>query len=240
MALEVGEDVLDEEGLQGRALQSRQGGAVPGFDEQRGGRREQVVENPPLNVEDRLDVRHAPVTVDLQVGDVALRTPDLHEDRPPGVDRRRLPVGSGFEVVEQVELHEVDDAGGDFVDHPVPVTVGRGVLLEGHLDLVDPAVEHHARRRHDALARLRLRQIGIDGLEAHLRLEGADEEFAHRDCAALQEERAHAQVRVDAFNLRRDQPETAEGVGVDDNLAVVDPLAVEIPESGRGTSHGRR
>ena len=86
VTLEVGEDVPDEEGLQRWPLQVREGAGIVGFDEQRRCRREQVVENPPLDVKDRLNVRHTPVSVDLQIGNVAVRTPDLHKDRPAGVD----------------------------------------------------------------------------------------------------------------------------------------------------------
>ena len=68
VALEVGEDVFDEEGLQGRPLQVREGAGVIGFDEQRGGGREQVVENPPLNVEDRLDVCYTVGSLSFQDG----------------------------------------------------------------------------------------------------------------------------------------------------------------------------
>ena len=43
-------------------------------------------------------------------------------------------------------------------------------------------------------------QIGIDGLEAHLGLEGAHQELAHGDRLAVEEERPHAQVGVHALH----------------------------------------
>src|SRR5664279_1312486 len=102
---------------------------------------------------------------------------------------RPCDAGGGLEVIEEVELHEIDQTDRDLIDHTV--AVGIETVAAGHgrrLDAVHGAVEYEARRGDDALAidggGL---QIRVVGLQTHLRVEGTDEKFANRDGPTLGE-----------------------------------------------------
>ena len=85
---------------------------------------------------------------------------------------------------------------------PSPSGSSVGVLRRRRLDHVDAAVEHHPRRGDDARARLAAAEVGVGGLQTHLGVEGADQELADGDRPAVQEERPHAEVGVDAPDAR--------------------------------------
>src|SRR5438552_533082 len=111
VALEVREDVLDQERLQGWTLQRRELGPVVDGREEGRGRREQPVEDAAYGIEGGFDVGDASVAIDLQIRLVAARAANVHEDAAPVARDRRLLTRAGLEVVQEVELEEVDDAG---------------------------------------------------------------------------------------------------------------------------------
>src|SRR3989442_12720460 len=70
-------------------------------------------------------------------------------------------------------------------------------------NLIQGAVKDHAGGSYNPSSGLRRGEIGVIGLQAHLGVQRAHDEFAHRNCPALREEGANAQVgRVDRKSTR--------------------------------------
>ncbi len=112
-------------------------------------------------------------------------------------------VRGGLEVVEQIELEIIDEAARNLVGDAILVRILVGARGRRRFQAVQRTVEHHARGRDHATARFGSRQFGIDGLQSHLVIQRADDEFANRDLAAVREKRPHAQIRIDADHARR-------------------------------------
>jgi hypothetical protein len=66
-----------------------------------------------LEVVGGLDFRHAPVAREGEIRDVALGAADGLESSTTGPCHQGLPVGPWLEVVEEIELQMVDQAGRD-------------------------------------------------------------------------------------------------------------------------------
>ena len=143
---------------------------------------------------------------------MAARAANVHEDAAPVARDWRLLTRAGLEVVQEVELEEVDDAGRDLV------RAGRR-----RLDCVRLAVEDHAARRRHGAARARGGQIRIDRAQPHLVVQRSDDEFSDGDRPPVQEERPNAQVGVDALDARG----VDRAVGASGDRAVADALALE-------------
>ena len=123
----------------------------------------------------------------------------------PRCVRGGLRAEPGLEVVQQVELHVVDERRVDLVAHAVAV----GVAC-----CRSPAAARTCRgsgrrrsrpgwsRGSAPTDRVAAHSTGSVACEAHLGVERADRELADRDRLAVVEERAHAQVRVDALEPR--------------------------------------
>ena len=196
VALKVSKNVLHEERLEIGQLQSREAAAIIHRMEECGRGGEEIVEDPVDGIVDGLDVRHAPVAIDLKILDVARIAPNLVEQIKSVLSARGLLVQAGLEIVQEVELQMVDDGGVYFIDSSCHIG-GRGSL-----DSILRSVEHHARWRNDFCPGTCRSQIGIYRLKAHLSVQCAYDKFAHRNCPALREERAHTQVRIDALHVR--------------------------------------
>src|SRR5262249_58743266 len=91
------------------------------------------VEDPVLGIEGGLDVRHPPVVVDREVGDVAAGAAQVPEEDASRVRAVGRLTPAGREVVEQVELHVVDQALRDLDGDTVPIWIGDGVVGWGGL-----------------------------------------------------------------------------------------------------------
>jgi hypothetical protein len=216
VALEVGEDVLHHEGLPGRqelgVLQTVDGIDVAigeHLDAHRGAR-EEAIEDPVDGIVHGLYVRHAAVALERQVLHVTLRAADLLHQGQTLPATRRLPAATGLEVVEQVELQVVHHGGVDLVHDSVAVGIGIAARADGRsLERVLGRVEDEAGRARHALDRSGLGQgakAGIVGRQAHLGLEGADDELPDRDRPPVVKEGPHAQIGIhtlDAGGIQR-------------------------------------
>ena len=75
------------------------------------------------------------------------------------------------------------------------------MLLTGGASILSvAAVEHHPGGRDDSTAPRRGKQVGVRSFEAHLRVEGADQELTNRHGFAMREERADPEVGIHAFH----------------------------------------
>src|SRR2546428_3526910 len=110
MALEIGEDVLDEKGAELRRLQSGKSAVVIRLIKERGGGGEEIVEDAVGRIVNSLDICDAAVAVDLQIGDVTLRASNLAEYLQAILGRVRLLVGRRLEIVQEIELLMVNEA----------------------------------------------------------------------------------------------------------------------------------
>ena len=115
VSLKIGEDVSDQERLQPGLFQRGKTAVVVDCIEQwiRGG--EEVVENAAFLIKHRLEISHAAISIYLQVRHMTPSTTDAVEEPAPPLGLMVLLIQGRFEIVEQVELHEVDEAGGNFI-----------------------------------------------------------------------------------------------------------------------------
>ncbi len=169
VALEVGEDATHREALPGRALQRRMSGIVVDRAQPRARRGEQAIEAALLRVVSGLDVGDALIDVDAVIRHVAGGATGLLEQAAALSRGGRIGlVAPGLEVVEEIEFEVVDERRVDLVDHAVVVAVLARAGDRRRSELVQRAIEHHARRRHHALAAAGRQQIGIGRFEPHL------------------------------------------------------------------------
>ena len=138
MTFEVGSDVPHRERPAERNLLRREARAVADGPEDRRGGREETIEDAVDGIEDRLDVGHTPVVIELKVEHVATRAPDACKGPATLLGEGRLLVGAGLEVVEQVELEVIDDR--DRLLWPA---------ARGTVETVDPPVENFPGGRDD-------------------------------------------------------------------------------------------
>src|SRR5215510_10651806 len=80
VALEIGVDVSHQKGLKQRLLERWETAPVVHSVEQRCHRREEIVEDTPRRVVDRIYIGDSPVMIDLQIRNVTLGTSDPFEN----------------------------------------------------------------------------------------------------------------------------------------------------------------
>jgi hypothetical protein len=137
-----------------------------------------------------------------------------------------------LEVVQQIELDVVDERRVDFVQLAVAVRVLRGRASGRPLEFVEHRI---VLEPGDALGRPgsggigRRAEHGVPRLQAHLGVEGADQELANRRRQPLVQKRPHAQIRVDAFDGRG----IHSAIGIRRDPAEVDALGRERARDGR-------
>ena len=91
-------------------------------------RREEVIEDTAFLVEHGFDVGDPPIPVNLEIGNMAARTARSYKEPPAVFGHLSLLVEGGLEIVEQVKLHKVDQAGGNLIRDAVMIgIVGRGI-----------------------------------------------------------------------------------------------------------------
>src|SRR6267154_2232388 len=95
-------------------------------------------------VVNRVQVSNAPVMLNQQIRDVARATTDLVEKLPSLPRIFSLLVNRGLEVMEQVKLFVVDNAGWQFVVDAIAVRIGAIVGNRRGFYLVQRAIQHHA------------------------------------------------------------------------------------------------
>ena len=206
MPLEVGEEVSDDEGVARREEPGRSAGCPASIpddrwhrrvrNEERARRREQVVEGIPFGrVVDRLHVCHAPIAVDRQVLDVATRTADLREQNAAERRLLRRLADGRLEVVQEVELHEIDDAHGDFVRDPVEVAVRRRREHDGAPSMKSSVPSRTAPEGVVTGPVCAAIESMSGALHAHLGVERADQEFANRGRRRPEQRRAGCEDR---------------------------------------------
>ena len=89
--------------------------------------------------------------------------------------------------------------------------------------MIDPAIEHHARRRDHPRAFARSQQIGIGRFKSHLVVERSDHELTHRERRPFGKERLDPKIVVHPLDLREiERPVQALG-----QPAVIDPFAAQ-------------
>ena len=216
MTLEVGKDILDQKRAEQGRLQRREVAAVLLESCQRRGGCKEPIEYPADGIEDSLHVSHSAVAIDLKIRHVALRAADLREDGTPLVRERRFFIGRGAEVVQEIKLKEINQARRDLV-------AMHGIGARRGFDLILHAVQHHAGRSRDHVARIGLSEIRVDRLQPHLGVQRADGEFTYGDRLAMSEERAHPKIRIDPLD-----PGGVDGaIGIRRDRAKADPFAHE-------------
>ena len=147
-----------------------------------------------------------------------------------------LLVGCRLEVVQQIELEIVHEGRRNLVTGDISVGIEAGIGNGRSLDAVQGAVENHAGGGHDLPLRARPSKIRVGRVQAHLSVQCADDELADRDRPPVCEERPHAQVRIDPFDL----------AGVDGSVrgsrdrAVVDALGRQLLRHGPTPALGGR
>ena len=92
-----------------------------------------------------------------------------------------LLVGPGLEIVRQVELQVIHDAGGNFVDDAVRNIVRGRYASDRRLDSVEGAVQYHAGRCHDPTPAVSRYEVRVHSFRTHLVLEGSADKFADGD-----------------------------------------------------------
>src|SRR5262249_8134085 len=130
--------------------------------------------------------------IDLQIGDVTLCAAAPLEETATLNGVRSLLVEGRLKIVEQVELHEIYQTGGNFICNSVVIEVGEFVVGRRRLDLVLSAIEYNTCRGCDAGSVVCLRHCGINCLQSHLVVERSDNKFSNRNFSTMREERPHA------------------------------------------------
>ena len=136
MSLKVSEYILDKERVLRGSLQSRETTSIVLLCEERAGSREEIIEDPIRGVIDRFQISHATVAIDLQIGDMTLTASNLLELLTTCDYTRCLLVRRGLEIIEQVELHEIYNAGWYFIRHAVTIRILECVRGRRRFDLI--------------------------------------------------------------------------------------------------------
>jgi hypothetical protein len=145
VSFEIGEDISYDEASQVRSLQGWKTRVVIYCSEERSSRREEAVERISLaGVVDRFNISHATIPIDHQIGYVTLSTTEKDEFVSAVNCFTCSFTSAGFEIVKEVKLHEVDQAGRDLIHDTVVVTVVILIIDRGLFDSVDPSIQNHA------------------------------------------------------------------------------------------------
>src|SRR5215213_628530 len=98
--------------------------------------REEVIKNATFLVVYGFNVGDPAVSVDWEIGDMASSTARFFEEAPAVFGLRSLLVERRLEVVEQVKLHEVDQAGGKLIRDSVLIRIGGCAIGWRRLNLI--------------------------------------------------------------------------------------------------------
>jgi hypothetical protein len=136
VALEISEDILDQEWLQSGLLQCGESKLIVDSIEQGTRGREEAIKNTAFLIEYGFNVGDPAIPVDWEIGNMATSTARFYKQPPAMIGLPRLLVKRRLEVVEQVKLHEVDQAGGNLIRDSVLIRIaGRGIGWR-RLDLI--------------------------------------------------------------------------------------------------------
>src|SRR5258705_8669231 len=122
---------------------------------------EETIENTAIRIEDRLNISHAAILTDLQIGNVTLRTAYLTKYSAPPLRLVILFIDCGLEIVEQIKLHEVDEACGDLIGNSIVIRIVCFAVRRRRFELVLAAIKHHPGPRRNSRAVVCARQFRI-------------------------------------------------------------------------------
>jgi hypothetical protein len=83
---------------------------------------------PTLRIIRSLNVGHAPITIDLQISHVALRTAAAVEEKAALTGILSLLINARLEIVEQIKFHEINQTGEYFIRHSVVFGISEFVI----------------------------------------------------------------------------------------------------------------
>src|SRR5436190_19035369 len=112
----------------------------------------ETIENTAVRIEDSLNISHATILVNLQIGNMTLRAADLIKYFPPPLRLLILFIDCWLEIVEQIKLHEVDEAQGNFIGNSIVIRIVCFVVRRWRFEFILVAIEHHPGPRSNALA----------------------------------------------------------------------------------------